>query len=355
MDADLVLLQRRYQESGSVEDEAQWLRARVRSGNLAERRLRIAALLGHPGAVAAAGVQLEMPRDGDLLYLLGQRIAKLGWLVAARAALGVALQLLERARASPEASTQQVNPLGPDFHAALRLSLNRANTLQDLIVSQTEEEFERHSQAWRWGNSYQEPLWNLLSSGLEAGRTCISERSGQSFMDWFTMSLAPSLSGGDLEAAQAKAERFVGGEASALPELHAIQRELAPAILAYYDPIQARRDRCLDQAQIAFPCPQPQLLPRAGRIHRCGECDLNVFDVRGLSRAEAEDLIRTATGRLCLSLFKRADGRVQTTDCPSGLSPYPPAGGADWDGGFGMEPPLHDGNDPFAFETFGEG
>jgi hypothetical protein len=46
-------LERRWRESGAIEDESAWLRARVRGGDLSPHRLAAAAALGHPAAVLA--------------------------------------------------------------------------------------------------------------------------------------------------------------------------------------------------------------------------------------------------------------------------------------------------------------
>jgi hypothetical protein len=43
-------LERRFRQSGAIEDEVAWLEARVRAGALARRRLELAAYLGHPAA-----------------------------------------------------------------------------------------------------------------------------------------------------------------------------------------------------------------------------------------------------------------------------------------------------------------
>jgi len=55
-DDRLRQLERRFRESGAVEDEAAWLRARVRAGELPEERLRLAARMGQAAAAAALGV-----------------------------------------------------------------------------------------------------------------------------------------------------------------------------------------------------------------------------------------------------------------------------------------------------------
>lgn len=54
-DSELRRLERVFRESGSVEDEAAWLRARVRSGEVSEERLRLAAYVGHQAAALSLG------------------------------------------------------------------------------------------------------------------------------------------------------------------------------------------------------------------------------------------------------------------------------------------------------------
>lgn len=68
-DQRLRALERRWQASGSVEDEAAWLRERVRVGDLAEERLFLAAYLGHEPARLAAPQALEA---------FAERLARLG-------------------------------------------------------------------------------------------------------------------------------------------------------------------------------------------------------------------------------------------------------------------------------------
>jgi hypothetical protein len=50
----------------------------------------------------------------------------------------------------------------------------------------------------------------------------------------------------------------------------------------------------------------------------CGECKLNVFNLSGMTRDDAENLIQNAEGRLCVRFYQRADGTVITGDCPVG-------------------------------------
>jgi hypothetical protein len=55
------------------------------------------------------------------------------------------------------------------------------------------------------------------------------------------------------------------------------------------------------------------------RVRFCGHCQLNVYNISELSRAEAETLIASTEGRICARLYRRADGSVLTKDCPVGL------------------------------------
>jgi hypothetical protein len=55
------------------------------------------------------------------------------------------------------------------------------------------------------------------------------------------------------------------------------------------------------------------------RVRHCSLCQQAVYDVSALTRTEANALITKSTGRLCLRLFRRADGTVMTRDCPVGL------------------------------------
>jgi len=56
-DADLRELERRFRETGCVEDEAAWLRARAQAGELEKSRLELAAYCHHEAAVTALGLE----------------------------------------------------------------------------------------------------------------------------------------------------------------------------------------------------------------------------------------------------------------------------------------------------------
>lgn len=75
----------------------------------------------------------------------------------------------------------------------------------------------------------------------------------------------------------------------------------------------------LDKLEIASPCSADwnQMFGSA-RKKFCSECSLNVYDISEMTQKEAEDLILRSEGRLCLRLYKRADGTVITKNCPVG-------------------------------------
>ena len=66
-DQRLRELERKWRETGSVEDEAAYLRERVRVGDLTQERLELAAYCGHGGAKRACGcVDLPNPNNWAL-------------------------------------------------------------------------------------------------------------------------------------------------------------------------------------------------------------------------------------------------------------------------------------------------
>jgi hypothetical protein len=54
------------------------------------------------------------------------------------------------------------------------------------------------------------------------------------------------------------------------------------------------------------------------RVRFCGQCKLNVYNLSGMSREEAENLITNAEDRLCVRFYRRLDGTVITENCPVG-------------------------------------
>lgn len=55
------------------------------------------------------------------------------------------------------------------------------------------------------------------------------------------------------------------------------------------------------------------------RVRYCGECRLNVYNLSGMSRRDATELIQLVEGRLCVRFYRRKDGTLLTSDCPIGM------------------------------------
>ena len=73
----------------------------------------------------------------------------------------------------------------------------------------------------------------------------------------------------------------------------------------------------LNNVKIASPCSQDwNEMIGTERKRYCSECKLNVYNLSGMSRREAENLLINSEGRLCVRFFRRADGSVLTKDCP---------------------------------------
>ena len=78
-------------------------------------------------------------------------------------------------------------------------------------------------------------------------------------------------------------------------------------------------DSPLNNLRIASPCPANwDEMYGDGRKRFCGDCKLNVYNLSGMTREDAETLVTNAEGRLCVRYFQRADGTVITADCPVG-------------------------------------
>jgi len=50
----------------------------------------------------------------------------------------------------------------------------------------------------------------------------------------------------------------------------------------------------------------------------CSECKLNVYNLSGMSKSEAENLLFESEGRVCVRFYRRNDGTILTQDCPVG-------------------------------------
>lgn len=76
----------------------------------------------------------------------------------------------------------------------------------------------------------------------------------------------------------------------------------------------------LDHVRVAAPCTVDwELMIGSERMRFCGQCSLNVYNLAGMTRSEAEHLIARNEGRLCVRFYRRRDGSIITKDCPVGL------------------------------------
>jgi hypothetical protein len=55
------------------------------------------------------------------------------------------------------------------------------------------------------------------------------------------------------------------------------------------------------------------------QVRFCGQCNLNVYNLSGMTKPEAEHLVAQTEGRLCIRYYRRADGTILTKNCPVGL------------------------------------
>jgi hypothetical protein len=75
----------------------------------------------------------------------------------------------------------------------------------------------------------------------------------------------------------------------------------------------------LDNLRIASPCKVDwDTMAGDERVRYCGQCAKNVYNVAGMTRDEAKKLLEDRSGKLCLRIYRRADGTVLTSDCPVG-------------------------------------
>ena len=75
----------------------------------------------------------------------------------------------------------------------------------------------------------------------------------------------------------------------------------------------------LKNLKIASPCSMSwDAMAGDERKRFCGECKLNVYNLSGMTKYDAEHLLRTTEGRLCVRYYQRIDGTILTKDCPVG-------------------------------------
>jgi hypothetical protein len=76
----------------------------------------------------------------------------------------------------------------------------------------------------------------------------------------------------------------------------------------------------LNGLKIASPCTASwDAMAGDDRVRFCGRCGLNVYNLSGMPRAQAEALVEATEARICVRFYQRRDGTVLTQDCPRGV------------------------------------
>jgi hypothetical protein len=91
--------------------------------------------------------------------------------------------------------------------------------------------------------------------------------------------------------------------------------------VTYRDDSAAHRDyqRLLQSVTIASPCTARwDEMDGDDRVRRCRQCEHDVYDLSAVRADEAAKLLAAGAGQKCLRMFRRHDGTVLTSDCPSG-------------------------------------
>jgi len=82
----------------------------------------------------------------------------------------------------------------------------------------------------------------------------------------------------------------------------------------------ARFKNPLAYVRVAAPCKADwDQMIGTDQVRFCGQCNLNVYNLSGMTRDQAESVIAANEGRLCVRFYRRRDGSIITQDCPVGL------------------------------------
>ncbi len=77
----------------------------------------------------------------------------------------------------------------------------------------------------------------------------------------------------------------------------------------------------LEHVKVAAPCPADwERMVGDERSRYCDRCNLHVYNLSGMTRREAEALVTSNEGRLCVRFYRRPDGTILTRNCPVGLT-----------------------------------
>jgi hypothetical protein len=89
--------------------------------------------------------------------------------------------------------------------------------------------------------------------------------------------------------------------------------------MRYSFAVRKRRD-LMKSIRVATPCPTTwEGMAGDDKVRHCTLCDLNVYNFEAMSREEIHERLMGSEGRVCARLYRRADGTLLTSDCPSGV------------------------------------
>jgi len=308
-------LERRWLESGAVDDGARWLAERVRRGVLPAERVELAAHLGFPAAAASAGVELVRGFPAGLRAADGLlRLDELAVWARGLDRFGVEVRL----RAAVADAGQ---------HLAKALRGRRTDDRSDALL--------RFARAWweaaaGWVHS---PTNQVAMDRLDLLRRCTTptdradlerdEDLGQVLAATAGVRSSPAPAVGQWWP---RAWLEPGGvDAPRLTAIHAaIGAALVPWALGLRDPLASLGDGALERLEPAARCPKAWadfVRTEDPGVRRCAACHLDVIDLARLPRAEVEARLDPArrTGGLCVTLYRRPDGRACTADCLDGV------------------------------------
>ncbi len=80
------------------------------------------------------------------------------------------------------------------------------------------------------------------------------------------------------------------------------------------------KEDVLGSVRVASPCSASwERMEGDERTRHCESCKLNVYNLSGMSRKEAETLVSQSQGHVCVRFYRRPDGTMLTQNCPVGV------------------------------------
>lgn len=121
---------------------------------------------------------------------------------------------------------------------------------------------------------------------------------------------------GDLELARVAAREA----AERADRVRILEQELAETDALLAKVAGPRALPLLENVAIAAPCSADwEQMVGDDRVRFCRSCEKNVYNLSAMPRDEAEALLAARDEKMCVRLYKRADGTVLTSDCPVGV------------------------------------